>query len=616
MKSVSAAHPCTVCQKRKVKCDRNQPVCHNCAARNEIDECIYENKRSNKRVRVGSEPRKYDTELYALWNDYENLWLRDVMGQKQNVTDNGMAPGLDNLHKINHMDFYDVLISKDLSFEILNYSLERFGWLYFGLFSDVGEILVEMEKFWSYYESSRLDPTEGDKSVDSIELFQSIDQLLWDLILRSILTTTVFFMPVHELQRLLNVEKFREYIADLAEKSEWDENTRFQIFSVLLRLTLQKLLRVIFTINNDLRIVQIFLILSNTSFHQIYPTLGTNLLVHSIHLTNSLGVKDFKLKINDNATSRLRKLTFQNIWFRLSTIDYLTSTPYNPINLHSQNKSIIKQNYLLTRLDTDMVDVYDIENTLESLRWEILSLDRDLEETNSPSLKTLASIKDLLILLDKRIQNISNESSINKKFEIFILKLKSSFVLWKTLRAEFTQHGVASGFQKLCFQSQVIIGLFLTNIQDNVPEFNSYFLCFYVLSRISAFHSFYEIFFVSEENEQLSTDCIEIFAMMSHNYQPLNIGILSDLSRFGKLKTLKQSVKVIDGNNKLNHPVHYILREDIQLFRRMLGYKKNITSSFDSSIDDNLENSNMSKEFLEIVNGFRSSHPLFVETWN
>ncbi|CDO93715.1 unnamed protein product [Kluyveromyces dobzhanskii CBS 2104] len=617
MHSIKADHPCTVCQKRKVKCDRKQPACQNCIERDEVELCTYDENRAPKRSRLTPAADKFESQLLFLWREYEKLWIRDTIGQCQNNTGPSASLLMENFDESSIQDFFGTLFSKDSVFEILDYSLQRYGWLFFGFFTDISELPFKMEEFWDDFETGSLSTQERDITAQQVARNSSLDNLLWELILRSVITMTIYYMPSEGLISLVNKEALRKLQLDHSDSDSKSNAVKvhYNIFHHCLKFLLKKILRTIFTLPADIKTLQIFLILSNTSFLNIYPSLGNNMLVHCIHLVKILNIKDFKLRVNDSAYVRLQKLTMHNIWFRLSSIDYTRSTPNKLITLHTENSSILNRKNLMNDYSVDSIDVYDVENNSESLRWKLTSLERDLEET-TPSLKTLQLMKDLIINFDERLPTVTRKSSPNIRFENFILKLHCSFVLWKVLRCEYTQFGFAHGLQKLCLQTNRITSLVSNFIQEGFLECSAHPLCSHVLCVLIAFHSFYCIFHDSKEVSALVDEALILLSILSEPMQITLNSFFDNISRFQELKTLWNSVEIADQIDKLVHPTLYILKNDIVHLRNNLNHKSYLLkgSQEEEMLKDEqkiiLSPTVLSSAFLEIVKEFDLGHPL------
>ena len=611
-------HPCTFCQARKVKCDRSLPACQNCIERNVTELCEYDDNGSRKRARLADDVNLYDKKLFNIWNQYERLWIHDTLGQCQQGVYMGIAFPLDVSEYNNTKDFYgyECLFSKESIFKILDHSLERLGWLYFGFFTDISELPYQMERYWNEYESMNINLENEEATTRQTTFKKSADQILWDLVLRSVIVMTIYYMPAKSILSLVDIDAIEKYPLDFSESSEGvDElKKKYEIFDYCLRHTLNKVLRTIFILPPDVRTLQIFLILSNTNFLQIYPSLGNNILVHCIHLAKVLGIKDFKLKINDSGSTRLQKLSMHNIWFRLSTVDYMRSSPNKIIALHTDNSSALTRKTLFTHYSIDSIDVYDVESNLEVLRWKITSLDRDLE-VSEPSLKTLKAMKELLGLLDRKT-SVSNDASFNTKFESFFLKLQCNFVMWKILRYEFMQYGVTNGLQKLCCPARRIIALVANFLKEDYFEYTTHPFCVHILCVIAGFFSFYCIFHEADEVRDLRNDAVGLLKLLFDPLRPVISCFFSNLSRLEELRHIWKSVEITDQANRLVHPVMYILKTDIITLKRNLeiisGSLKdaNYQETFKDKLEIDINTPALSSDFLEVVREFNLSHPL------
>lgn len=593
-----APHPCTRCQIRKVKCDRLLPACSGCVARNETDKCLYEP--SSKKAKLSTTDNLIDPKLSQLWDLYEKIWLYQSIGQIDPVLNDGLYPDLSSSKELRQICFE--LITEDASFKIFDYSMERLGALYFGLFSDIGEVYTQLAQIWETREEAH--------SLNS-------DDRMWSIIIWSILTTTIYFMPLNALSLLVEPSLVHQHLLGPTEGTvTWSAELQYEFFELCLKYTIAQLSEIMNIIRPNIKVIQCFLVLCNTSFSIEFPTLGNNILVNCINLAKVLRLSEMRLKTNESTSVRLVKLVSQKIWFRLSVIDYLRSSPMKIVSLHKENTSTVNQSLLLQYNDPTNVDVYDAEDTWESLYWKIVSLERDLNESKVPSIKMLQSIRKCVDIFEGRLKSLQTEESYSSKVEYFVTKVYLEFVLWKTMKFEFVHYNVSSGFEKLCGQTRHIIALFLINIRSNFHAMNRHFSCFHILSVVSGFHSYYSIFTDSHDNEELLLDCLEIIRTISPYFKRSGFLLYENLLRMYTMRNLWKKVKIVDMDDNLLHPVIHILKKDIAAFKMHINTVPKSLSNVDfpEEIKDSEEKirMRMSKEFNSIVDEFLLNNPLIL----
>lgn len=168
--------PCSVCSKRKVKCDRLVP-CGHCRKRGTESECVQSAISANKGNHESE--KGYLSGLLRFWQSYE-YWIPNIglfKSQKLKYENNEV---LDYLNV--EAQFWESSITETGSYKLLNYTIENLGTLYFGCIGDVTELYKILEQYWDIKEdqSSKLPFSDSDKCY-SRALLWSI--LLWGVLL-------------------------------------------------------------------------------------------------------------------------------------------------------------------------------------------------------------------------------------------------------------------------------------------------------------------------------------------------------------------------------------------------------------------------------------------------
>lgn len=584
---IKSKHPCNICTKRKIKCDRLIP-CHNCTIRGHENLCTELNKSKKHKLQNNN----YNESLFKIWQEYEHWILKNCLIKSDLLNTKSITNFHQDLEEVNFCMKY---ITMEASFKLLDYSMENLGGLYFGCIGDIGELYLKLEEYWTM--------NNADTSL------KTIDEFLWNGIIWAVLTMTVYYISIDELSNILDEFPASTYF-ESGIKGKWSEELQFQVYKSFLKTSLHQLYMANFMCHPDVRIIQTFLILSTTPFSQIKLYLANSLLVHSLHIAKFLQIDKFKPLVSDSTTLSLTKLTSQKLWYKLCIYDYLQSGPNKVLSLHQENNSLL--NHAAYLEDLPNVDIYQSEDTLETLNWKIVSLDRDLEQYNlkKPSLKTLDSVERQLEIFTIKINALEESNSGNSQFEQFLLRFYLNSAFWKLKKLSYIYYNSSNGFENIATYTKILIALILKNIKNKFPTFNKFPYVLYVLMLLVGFHSFYYIFYESSFNEQLLIDLKEVLIILSEMLKPMSTKVNLLIRRMGLLKTLWNNVKVIDNEEMLNHPIIKILQNDIIIASQQFHRIPTVIYNYGPILprDIPITSESESKEFREIVENFEQNY--------
>ncbi|SCW01896.1 LAFE_0E09648g1_1 [Lachancea fermentati] len=579
--------PCSICTRRKVKCDRLIP-CSNCVKRGQEKEC-----KSSAKHHSGSED--YAKQCLGLWQGYD-YWVLNLGLFKMALPE--LTSWTDVRADIDETQFWKDYLNMDVSFKLLDYSMEKLGGLYFGTVGDIGELYVQLEGYWARRESS--------------QETQNADYYLWDALLWAIFTMSIYYMPKEMLTDLLDASPVSQWFHE-REDQYWSEELKFNLFNGFLKATIQQLKCADFLAHPDIRVIQVYLILSTTSFVQLKRTFSNSVLTHCLHLAKLLQLDQFKALVTDTAEVRLAKMASERIWYRLCTHDYWQSGPNKPLSIHEENSSLL--NHAAFLMDRPNVDVYQSEDTFETLVWKIVSLERDLERYSStsskPPLKTLDAVKRQIEIFNRKITSVNDTESVNSKLEKFTGKYLLNVVAWKLNSLMFIYFDASSGLSKTVQYTRLLIGQLLNNIKSQRGFFNKNPIFLIQMARIGAFHCFCHIFQSSAENEQVITDIIELFTNLQLESNPVIMSALRVMKRLREMNAIWRGVQVIDDGDTLNHPIIRILKNDVNLITNIYNKaQRSNRFSLESLLASDNDEETDSREFLKIVHDFQNRHDL------
>ncbi|SCU89662.1 LAME_0E04830g1_1 [Lachancea meyersii CBS 8951] len=600
-KPAKSKGPCSVCVKRKVKCDRAVP-CSNCVKRGEEDKCIasYKLELNN----AGNSLNTNKQEFLILWHAYSvwiidngllgkgcQSWTRKLQNRQQ----------WDWRSQNERADLWLEQMNMELSFKLLDYSVENLGGLYFGVLSDVGELYIELEEYWGRTKIARNDITP--------------ENYLWNALLWSILTLTVYYIPLKALETLMLETHLACMQAELQE-SGLTEQARANIAADFANVSLQMLTRANFMAFPDVKIIQTYLILASTSFPTDDPPLANSLLTHCLHLAKYWQLDLFKISVADTTDVRLTKLSCEKIWYRLCVHDYWQSGIDKPLSVHETNNSLL--NHAAFLMDRPNVDVYQSEETFEALLWKVTSLDRDVRKyfdtQTKPPLKTLDAVQRQVDIFLHKAQALDAKVSASTRCEKFIVSFLLNVVNWKISNLAYTYYDQESGHVKLYQFSTMMIALIVHNIKVGMGFLNKLPFVVSAISKVLTFHSLCFVFDSSSVNEQLALDLTEICDSedLKKNDISKRASVLAE--RLRELRKLWRNVRVVDDGEGLNHPVYTILRNDMGMLQESSRRQSRLLLKWDkvdSRMPENEENESQSRDFMKFVRDFEDRFSLF-----
>lgn len=606
-------HPCPVCTRRKVKCDRLVP-CSNCIKRGLEKECVHSESKSLGSSRSStSEPKLSSVLLF--WQRYE-YWIIDIGLSKSKRIDlssdqMGMKDNLDGC------DYWMDYLTREQSFYLLDYSMERLGALYFGCVSDVGELYFMLEEYWK-----RRDMEVEDNYIREL----CPDDYYWNAILWAIFTLTIYFMPLEKIASVFPLgptpqllKRNIEHPNDTDTNTLWSETLQKALFKRFSQCSITQLYAADFIANPDVRLVQVYLILSNTMSPQEDVYLSDGLLMQCFHLAKVFHVNDFKPLIDDTTALRLTKLTCEKLWYRLCICDYLQAGPNKPIDFHTELPSLLQHAAYLE--DLPNVDVHQSEDNFEVLYWKIISLDRDLDQyllkETKPPLKTLDAVERQIEIFNSKISSSEENESLNSDFEKFLAAYLLRTISWKLYKMYFIYYSTSNALAKTLTYAKCLITLLVKNIkkQKNVI-FNKHPIILRSFARVSSFYAFYGMFSKSAEIQNLNLDIAELLSNLSMVFDSELISLKYLLTRFNSLKVIWANVRLIDTEDSFRHPVIRILQNDIDEIsqhyekRPSLIKGMGVLISRKRKLDDNEDNEKQSSSLNSIVSEFESQYSI------
>ncbi|CAI4048527.1 Cep3p SKDI_13G2980 [Saccharomyces kudriavzevii IFO 1802] len=596
---LKSKHPCPVCTRRKVKCDRMIP-CGNCRKRGQDSECIKLSK-----VITTSSSKEYLPDLLLFWQNYE-YWITNIGLYKTKSNDLNRIPSTLG-RDIEECRFWMNYLERDQSFQLMNFAMENLGALYFGSIGDISELYLRVEQYWSRRQDEKY----------------SVDSRYWDALIWSVFTMCIYYMPVEKLSEIFSVYPLQEQLGSDKELS-WGDSLQSIMFKNFARCTLLQLKECDFMAHADIRFIQSYLILATTTFSYEEPLLANSLLTQCIHIFKSFHVDDFRPLLNDDPVESIAKVTLGRIFYRLCGCDYLQSGPRKPIELHTEVSSLLQHAAYLQ--DLPNVDVYREENSTEVLHWKIMSLDRDLDQylnkASKPPLKTLDAIKRELDILQYKVDSLEEDSrSSHSKFEKFIAVFQTSTVSWKLFKMYLIYYDTSDSLPKVIHYSKVIIGLIVKNFQMEIDFFNRHPMVLQTVTRAVSFMCFYQIFIESKAIQELLIDLTELTANLPPIFGSKLDKLVYLIERFNKLKQLWDNIRLSDSGDSFHHPVFKILQNDVKIIElknnEMFSLIKGLGSLVplnrlreESLLGEEDEESTESREFRDIVEDFQSEYSI------
>lgn len=535
-------HPCGVCARRKVKCDRLIP-CTNCIKRGQENECVETSKKD-------AEKKNYHSELIKFWNTYE-YYVVDVGLFKTQLTDPNLKLKDFNLRWKEVRSIMDI-VDLDQSFQLLDYSMERLGPLFFGYFSDIGEIYVKLDDYWG----------RRDENVPS-----NFDEYYWDALLWAIFTMSLFYMPPEKLVTMFSEDQLKNWAG------QEPKDTQLNLLPFFAECTIMQLYNANFMANPDIKLIPIYLILCNTSFNWSNIHLSNTLLLQCLHVAKMFHVDDFRSLINDSTAIKLSKLTCEKLWYRLCTCDYLQSSPQRSTNCHGEISSLLQHAAYLE--DLPNTDVSQNEDNFELLCWKLVSLDRDLDQylttPTKPPLKTLDAIQRQTEIFQIKFTNMVEEESFSSLFERFLAILLIRNACWKLQKMYFIFYDTSDSLPASIHHVKSLIALLVENVRVKKRIFfNKHPIVLMIFSRVISFYAFANIFMknllVGEIYEDLKELLVHLPPIFGHKLK--NLRYLVD--RLDELKTIWERIILMDSKNPFQHPIMLVLKNDVERIYQIL----------------------------------------------
>lgn len=543
-------HPCAVCAKRKVKCDRLIP-CTNCVKRGFEKECL-------KRSIGGSASPHGDANasVLKLWQSYE-YWVTDIgLFKSQDIDPAGTF--VDLKRNIDECRYWCEYLTRDQSFKLLDYSIERLGCLYFGCLSDISDLYLLLEEYWQ----RRDDAGEG-------SVLSSVDDYYSNALLWSIFSLAVYYLPVKLLGSVFHKMPSSHVLkSDDLGSDLWTENAQLKLSQCFADCAVVQLHEADLFSNPDVRLIQVYLVLFATAYPSRKVASANALLLLCFNTAKLHHVNDFRPLTGDSTAMRLTKITCEKIWYSLCACDYVQSGPKKPTIFHTDISSLLQHAAYLE--DLPNTDVYQSEDSFEALFWKVLSLDRDLDQylTNGkkPPLKTLDAVQRQIDIFSRKISSSDESPSLASDFAKFLVSFLVNTVSWKLYKMYFIYYEIFSGLTKSIHHTKSLVALVVKNIKSRRDIlFNKHPIVMWSLSRIATFYAFYELTFESTEVRNLNLDIKEVLQNLSEVLEPHLSELNYLLSRFRLLKSLWNSLE-LETSDMLRHPVLTILQNDIDVF--------------------------------------------------
>ncbi|CCF56779.1 hypothetical protein KAFR_0B04830 [Kazachstania africana CBS 2517] len=612
---------CPVCARRKVKCDRLVP-CSNCVKRGQESECIKFVTNKSAAIAANSES-EYLPSLLQLWQSYE-YWVMEIGLFKTKDITEGSRKKVSIIENLSECTFWQDCLNTEQSYSLLNFSVENLGPLFFGCIVDINELFTQLERYWR-----RRDKESRTRNTfnDTVAKFDS-DDYLWDALLWSVFTLSFYYMPVNEISKIFPLEPICEHL-NIDVKQEWTESLQLLIYERYLKVTTTLLMQSDFMNNPNIKFIQVYLILSNTTLQINNNTLSDSLLLQCIQVAKFFNIDFHKQYAEDDPFLGISKETFGKIWFKLCIIDYYQSGPAKKIYINNEIPSLLQ--HAAFYQDMPNFNIYKKEDNFESFCWKIVSLERDLDQylvkSFKPQIKTFDAIKRELEIFNKKLdfnkkpKKKSNEiSSINTQFENFLLLFLLNLVSWKLQKMCLIHFETADSLSLSMHYSQNIIQLLIKNVSDGNYIFNKHPWVLKGLSRIISFYSYYNIFVESPEIEQLYETLSDLLSVL-----PLLLGKKVNnlkflIVRLNKLGVLWEKVNVVGSLTGSIHPVFKILQNDIKAITRANRKVSVMTNAMHllgrndaeegSGEDEELMLQTESEEFRLIVSQFEAEHDI------
>lgn len=547
-------HPCVVCAKRKVKCDRLIP-CTYCVKRGFEQECVKVSDEEKTNFNSNS-----SSPILRFWQSYE-YWITDI-GLFKSFRDSE-SEYVDLKRDLDTYQYLCEFLTRDQSFQLLDYSMEKLGPLYFGFLSDISDLYLLLEEYW-----------QNREEVGEKNLVFTVDEHYSNALLWSVFSLAVYYIPSEKLRTIFpRKPSLPAFAGDGTVAGSWTEKSQLILCQCFTDYTINQLHDAGLLAHPDLRLIQIYLILFATGQPQTSIPLGNSLLLLCFNAAKINRVDDFRPLIGDSTVLRLTKITCEKLWYSLCSCDYLQSGPGKPSVFHTQISSLLQHAAYLE--DLPNTDVYQSEESFEVLYWKILSLDRDLDQylnkETKPPLKTLDAVQRQTEIFSRKIVSSEDSPSLNSDFSKFLVSFLLNTISWKLQKMYFIYFEITNGLTKSIHIAKSLIALVVKNIKTRKNTiFNKHPIVMWSLSRIATFYAFYEMVSGSEEIQSLNFDIREVLQNLPAVLEP-HLSCLSYLlARFQSLKELWENVEPKSTSEMLRHPVMTILENDVAFFSQQI----------------------------------------------
>lgn len=604
---------CKVCTRRKVKCNKQIP-CDNCIKRGEESECIKsvtDEFISNPSI----EGESYLQGILKLWQSYE-YWITDIGLLKTKNTDSTKKiPNFDT--QIAEWKFWSAFIDFEQSFKLLNFTVENLGPLYFGCLGDINDLFIQLEVYWQRQNTFKDEPSDD---------FFSIEDTYRAALLWSVFSMCIYYMPIEDLSQILPVAPLCEFLG-IDQNQEWSESLQLTAYQGFTKCTLKYLERANYNRNPDIRFVQSFIILSTTNFVFSDSFLVDSLLLQSVHIGKYFRIDSHKQYAGEDLTTDISKSVFSKIWLHLCIMDYRQENPNRRGLIHTEIPSLLQ--HAAFYQDMANFNVYQQEDSLESLFWKITSLERDLDKfltaSFKPQIKTFDAIKRELNIFDKKIHNTEFEpKSINAQFQRFLSSFLLSSVQWKLHKMYLIYFNSSNALDKSAHYVQILIKLIESNMNRGYSAFNKHPLVLQTLSRVVPFYSFYNIFEVNPQVETLNNDLANLLLALPVILGEKWVGLSYLIQRLNSLGIIWEKVRVEGTSKNWSHPVLKIIQDDVRVVSKMnsrtltmiqgapsFGDITNLEENeYTENDDEYFSRNKISKEFKYIVDEFEKEHSI------
>lgn len=533
---VKSKSPCSVCARRKVKCDRLVP-CGHCKKRGTESECI----QSATNIKGSDGDRGYTAGLLNFWQSYE-YWIPNIglfKSERMQAYSKTVLEAVKSDAK-----FWEYTLSDDGSNRLLNFTVENLGTLFFGCLGDLSEIFKILEH---YVENKTVNKDSDNCYAKS---------LLW-----SIFAMGIYYAPYSLVKEVIDVNLVRT-----GQDSNSHEDIQLRIFNGFVSTAINSLYECNFLAQPDIRFIQSVIILSTTAYPFQNPILFNGFLVNAIYLTKLLRSSNANQSRSETLIGSIANEALNRLWYRLCFCDYIQSGPNKAMEFHKEIGTLLKHAAYIEDLPT--TDIFKEEDNFEILMWKIISLDRDLEQYLNnglkPPPKTLDAVQREAEIYMQKVSSLENDhKSINSQFERFLGFFLINIIFWKIQKLQLIFYDHVVSVPKILNFTQVVIRLVVRNFEQGREVFNKHPLIIYNLARVATFLSFYHIFDDTEGVHNIVLDLNELIINLPAIFGSKLANLKYLIFRFTLLRRMLKESRVIYNNGIYLHPVFKILQNDV-----------------------------------------------------